>query len=97
MEDQLVDNLNLEDVMDAVRFLDRSIPEQVIEVPMISCSPCPFRVRIVEPQGVEQLVEVPTAPTYVKQITDTPVLGGGRRLQFFSWTEFNSVDRRANR
>ena len=33
MEDQFADNLNLVDEMDAVRLLDRSISEQVIEVP----------------------------------------------------------------
>ena len=52
------------DEMDAVRLLDRPISEQVIEVPMISCSPCPSRVRVVEPQVVEQLVEVPTVLSY---------------------------------
>ena len=47
MEDQFVDNLNLEDdVMDTLRILDLPIAEQVIEVPKISCSPCPSRVPI---------------------------------------------------
>ena len=49
-----------EDIMDAARLLDRQFAEQVIEVPIISCSPCPSRVPISEPQTAEQLVEVPT-------------------------------------
>ena len=34
------------DVTDALRFLDRPMAEQVIEVPRISCSPCPSRSRV---------------------------------------------------
>ena len=30
-------------VTDALRMLDRPMAEQVIEVPKISCSPCPSR------------------------------------------------------
>ena len=43
-------------VADALRIL----AEQAIEVPKISCSPCPSRSPIPEPQSAEQLVEVPT-------------------------------------
>ena len=72
---QLVDN-----VMDAFRFLDLPMTEQVIEVPRISCPPCPFRSRIPVPQTAEQLVDVPTvlSPTRIslqvaEQIINTPV------------------------
>ena len=47
-------------VADALRILDRPMAERVIEVPKISCSPCPSRSLIPEPQSAEQLVEVPT-------------------------------------
>ena len=70
-------------VADALRFLDFPIAEQVIEVPTISCSPCPSRSPIPVPQLAEQLVEVPTvlSPTrialrIVEQIVDTPVPRG---------------------
>ena len=52
---QTVDN-----VTDALRILDLQMAEQVIEVPKISCSPCPSRSLIPEPQSADQLVEVPT-------------------------------------
>ena len=39
---------------------DLPVAEQVIDVPMISSSSCPFRAVLNEPQVVEQLVEVPT-------------------------------------
>ena len=72
---QMVDN-----VMYAFRLLDRPIAEQVIEVPKISCSPCPSRVPILVPQMAEQLVGVPTVltPTRIalriaEQIVNTPV------------------------
>ena len=75
---QMVDN-----VLDALRRLDLPIAEQVIDVPKISCSPCPSRCPIPEPQSAEQLVEVPTvlSPTRIalriaEQIVDTPVLRG---------------------
>ena len=79
-------------VAEALRLLDRPIAEQVIEVPMISCSPCPSRSRVPEPQSAEQLVEVPTvlSPTRIavqieEQIVGIPVpLGRGqRRVQGF--------------
>ena len=51
----------VENVRDTLlRILDFPIAEQVIEVPKISCSPCPSRSRVPEPQSAEQLVEVPT-------------------------------------
>ena len=50
----------MDDVADVLRILDRPMAEQVIEVPKVSCSPCPSRSLIPEPQSAEQLVEVPT-------------------------------------
>ena len=79
-------------VADALRILDFPITEQVIEVPRISCPPCPSRSPIPEPQSAEQLVEVPTvlSPTRIalqiaEQIVDTPVPRGRseRRVQGF--------------
>ena len=79
-------------VADALRILDFPIAEQVIEVPRISCSPCPSRSPIPEPQTAEQLVDVPTvlSPTRIalqiaEQIVDTPVPRGRsqRRVQGF--------------
>ena len=37
-------------VVDSLRFLDFPVAEQVIHVPRISCSPCPSRSRVPEPQ-----------------------------------------------
>ena len=65
-----------ENVSDTLRFLDFPIAEQVIEVPKISCSPCPSRSLIPEPQSAEQSVEVPTVLSplrFAEQIVDTPV------------------------
>ena len=52
-------------------------------MPTISCSPCPSRSPIPEPQSAEQLVEVPTVLTSTRtalriaeQIVDTPVPRG---------------------
>ena len=45
--------------MDTLRILD-PFAEQVIVVPKISCSPCPSRSLVPEPQSADQLVEVPT-------------------------------------
>ena len=68
---------------DTLRILDLPIAEQVVEVPKISCSPCPSRSPIPEPQPAEQLLEVPTvlSPTRIalqiaEQIVDTPVPRG---------------------
>ena len=70
-------------VMYAFRLLDRPIAEQVIEVPKFSCSPCPSRSPIPEPQSAEQLVEVPTVltPTRIAlrvagQVVDTQIPRG---------------------
>ena len=54
-------------VADSLRILDFPIAEQFIEVPKISCSPCPSRFLVPEPQSAEQLVEVPTvlSPTRI--------------------------------
>ena len=86
MEDQFVDNLNLVDQMEALRLLDRPISEQVIAVPTVSCSSCPSRSRVPEPQSADQLVAVPTvlSPTRIalqiaEQLVDTPVPHGSAR------------------
>ena len=66
-------------VADALRILDFPIAEQVIEVPKISCSPCPSRSPIPEPQSAELLVEVQTVLSPLRiaeQIVDTPVPRG---------------------
>ena len=67
-------------------ILDRRLAEQVIEVPLFSCSPCPSRSLVPEPQVAEQLVEVPTilsvlSPLRIaEQIVGTPVpRGRGKR------------------
>ena len=73
-------------------YWDFPIAEQAIEVPKISCSPCPSRSRVPEPQSAEQLVEVPTvlSPTRIalriaEQIVDTPVpQGRGGVVKVFS-------------
>ena len=77
-------------VADTLRILDLPIAEQVMVVPKISCSPCPSRSLVPEPQTAEQLVEVPTvlSPSRIalqiaEQIVDTPVPRGRvqRRVQ----------------
>ena len=68
-------------LLEVFRLLDTQLPdEQVIFVPKISCSPCPSRSRVPEPQSAERLVEVPTVltPTRIalqvaEQIVDTPL------------------------
>ena len=70
----------VDSVTDILRLLDRPIAEQVIAVPTVSCSSCPLRSCVPEPQLADQLVEVPTVltPTRIasliaEQIVDTPV------------------------
>ena len=74
-------------VADALRILDRPIAEQVFEVPQFSCSSCPSRSLIPEPQVAEQLMEVPTVLSLLRiaeQIVGTPVpLGRGGRISGF--------------
>ena len=72
---QMVDH-----VAEALRLLDRPIAEQVSAVPTVSCSSCPSRSCVPEPQSADQLVEVPTVltPTRIalqiaEQIVDTLV------------------------
>ena len=72
----------VDSVTDVLRLLDRPLAEQAISVPKISCSPCPSRSRVSEPQSAEQLVEVPTVltPTRIavqiaEQIVDTSARG----------------------
>ena len=83
---QVVDN-----VMDAFTFLDQPMTEQVIEVPRISCPPCPSRSQVPVPLTAEQLVEVPTVLSYslllqrtAEQTIDiaVPRRGGGARGGF---------------
>ena len=86
---QMVENIS----ETLLRILDFPISEQVIEVPKISCSPCPSRSRVPEPQSAEQLVKVPTvlSPTRIavqiaEQIVGIPIpqgRGGKRRSQGF--------------
>ena len=77
---------SVDSVTDVLRLLDRPIAEQVITVPTVSCSSCPSRSRVPEPQSAEQLVEVPTVltPTRIavqiaEQIVDTSVPRGRAR------------------
>ena len=72
----------VDSVTDVLRLLDRPLAEQAISVPKISCSPCPSRSRVPDPQSAEQLVEVPTVltPTRIavqiaEQIVDTSARG----------------------
>ena len=88
----------VERVTDTLRILDFPIAEQVIEVPKISCSPCPSRSLVPEPQSAEQLVEVPTvlSPTRIalqiaEQIVGIPA-PRCRVRGFLPETEFNSDD-----
>ena len=73
---QMVDS-----AMDFFRRLDLPVPEQVIDVPMISSSSsCPSRAALSEPLMMEQLVEVPTIISYSslqRSGVDFPVPGGG--------------------
>ena len=73
----------VDSVTDILQLLDRPIAEQVIAVPTVSCSSCPLRSCVPEPQLADQLVEVPTVLTptrialqIVEQIVDTPVSRG---------------------
>ena len=69
----------MENVTDTLRILDLPIAEQVIVVPKISCSPCPSRSLVPEPQSVDQLVEVPTVLSPLRiaeQIVGIPVPHG---------------------
>ena len=45
-------------VVDTFKHFDISVLEQVIEVPMISCPPCPLRAALAATQMAEQLAEV---------------------------------------
>ena len=95
-------------VVDVCRLFDVLIPEQVIEVPKISSTPCPprrRRVRFAE-QMAEQLVEVPTIISYsslrgiVEQNVDIPVPRGRGRvglglLPGQSSTAFSGADHRS--
>ena len=55
----------LDSVVEVLKILDKSFPdvEQVIEVPKIFPHTVPQRSSLLEPQMVEQLVEVPHRQT----------------------------------
>ena len=55
----------VEQLVDVLKLHDTAIPEQVIAVPKISQDAIPQRTVLFEPQLPEQLVEVPTAVTFV--------------------------------
>ena len=92
---------------DALRIMDLPMAEQVIEVPKISCAPCPSRSLIPEPQEAEQLLEVPTVLSpfrIAEQIVGIPVPRGRgqRRVQGIlprqsSTATHSSVDRISER
>ena len=66
-------------VEDALRVLDLPIAEQAIVVPKVSCSPCPSRSLVPEPQSADQLAEVPTVLSPLRiaeQIVGIPVRRG---------------------
>ena len=76
---QMVDQL-----LSFLTALDSFVPEQVFDVPKISCSPRPSRSLIPEPQSAEKLVEVPTvlSPLQIaEQIVGIPAPRG--RVQCF--------------
>ena len=50
--------------MDVLTRFDIPVPEQVIEVPKISCPSRPLRAVLREPQTAEQLVDVPTVVSF---------------------------------
>ena len=69
-------------VADVLRIVEFPTAEQVVQVPKISCSPCPSPSLVPGPQSAEQLVEVPTVLSPLRiaeQIVGTPVpLGRGQ-------------------
>ena len=78
----------VENVTDTLlRILDFPIAEQVIEVPKISCYPCPSRSLIPEPQSAEQLVEVPTV------LSPLRIAGADRRHSSSSWSRRTACSR----
>ena len=89
MEDQ-------DDVTDAVRRMDLSIAEQVIEVPKFIIDVIPSRSSVPEPQIMEQLMEVPTVLSPLRiaeQIVGVSSSAGwwwAASSRFTPWTEFNS-------
>ena len=69
-----------DDVTDALRRMDLSIAEQVIEVPKFIIDVIPSRSSVPDPQIVEQLMEVPTVLSPLRiaeQIIGIPVPQGG--------------------
>ena len=51
-------------LLEVFRSMDMHLPDELaISVPTVSCSPCPSRSRVPEPQSADQLLEVPTVLT----------------------------------
>ena len=78
--------------MDVLTRFDIPVPEQVIEVPKISCPSRPLRAGLREPQTAEQLVDVPNVVSFpslqqqtAEQLVVIPVSrrGDGGRLPGF--------------
>ena len=64
--------------MDVAKHIDIGVAERVIEVPKISCPPCPLRASLVTTQK-EQLVEAP--------IAESLVLACGRDAAGVTWCQ----------
>ena len=74
------------EVLSFLRSSLSAVPEQVIEVPILSLLVCAVQRAVpLEPQMAEQLVEVPTPFFFFEQNADIPVPHrlGGHRLQGF--------------
>ena len=66
--------------VDVLTRFDTPVPQQVIEVPVISCPSRPPRAVLGEPQMAEQLVDVPTIVSLInviEQTVDIPVGASG--------------------
>ena len=65
----------VEQLVDFLAPLDVRVAEQVIEVPQIVCPSRGARTVLGAPQTAEQLVEVPTTPSYVLAVVAVHTLG----------------------
>ena len=83
----------VENVTDTLRILDFPIAEQVIEVPKISCSPCPSRFLVPVPQSAEQFGG--SAHRVVSHAHRSSDRGAdrGHSSSSWSWSRFLSQDR----
>ena len=71
-------------VAQALRLLDRSIAEQVITVPTVSCASCPSRSRVPEPQSADQFGGSADRPdSHAHRFADR---GADRRHSSPSWS-----------